>query len=154
MNPPPAMTTPSVAPCTRLDPDAKPATMNTTTIATAWPSASSPMPITLPISNCIGRTDDSSTSITLLDFSSPIPRAICDPYTLISTKTMMTVNSPVSRDDSEVDGTSMPRTGSETPWATADAAPGTVWTRWESPASCASDATAPDGPPSGTCLTM
>ncbi len=128
--------------------------MNTTTIATAWPSASSPMPSTLPISNWIGRTDDSSTSITRLDFSSPMPSAICDPYTLIRIQTTMTVNRPVSRDDSEVDGASSPRTGSETPWATADAAPGTVWIRWESPASCASDATAPEGPPSGTCLTM
>ena len=85
------------------------------------------MPSTLPISSCIGRTDDSSTSITRLDFSSPMPRAICDPYTLIRIQTTMMVNRPVSRDDSDVDGASRPRTGSETPCATADAAPGTVW---------------------------
>ncbi len=62
------------------------------------------MPITLPTSSCTGRTDDSSTSTTRLDFSSPMPSAICDPYTLISTQTMTTVNRPVSRDDSDVDG--------------------------------------------------
>src|SRR5689334_7175885 len=154
MNTPPAMTTPSVAPCTRLDPDANPAMMNTTSIAAAWTSASSPMPSTLPISSWTGRTEDSSTSTTRLDFSSPMPSAICDPYTLISTQTMTTVNSPVSRDDSDVEGASRPRTGNVTPCATADAAPGTVWMSLEIPASWASVPTEPDTPPRGTCLTM
>ncbi len=109
------MTTPSVAPCTRLDPDANPAMMNTASIPAAWASASSPMPSTLPISSWTGRTVDSSTSTTRLDFSSPMPIAICDPYTLISTQMMTTVNSPVSRDDSDVEGASRPRTGSVDP---------------------------------------
>src|ERR1700722_17325167 len=134
MNTPPVITTPSVAPCTRLDPLAKPATTNTTTTAPAWPSASNPMPSTLPISSCTGRTDDSSTSITRLDFSSPMPREICDPYTLISTQTTTTVNRPVSREVSDVDGAWRPRTGSVTPCATAEAAPGTVSISLESPA--------------------
>ena len=77
------------------------------------------MPSTLPTSSWTGRTAESSTSTTRLDFSSPMPSAICDPYTLISTHTMTTVNSPVSRDESDVDGASRPRTGSVTPCATA-----------------------------------
>ena len=142
-----------MAPCTRLDPVANPATMNTTTMATAWASASSPMPSTLPISSCTGRTDDSSTSTTRLDFSSPMPSAICDPYTLIRMKPMITVNSPVSRDDSDVEGACRPLTGSDTPCATAAAAPGTASISLDSPASCARVPTVPDTPPSGTCLT-
>ena len=37
------------------------------------------MPVTLPASNWIGRSEESSTSAILLPFSSPIPSAICDP---------------------------------------------------------------------------
>ena len=85
------------------------------------------MPSTLPTSSWTGRTDDSSTSTTRLDFSSPMPIAICDPYTLIRIQIRTTVNSPVSRDDSDVEGACSPRTGSVTPCATADAAPGTAW---------------------------
>src|SRR5262249_15267854 len=76
------------------------------------------------ISSWIGRTAASSTSTTRLDFSSPMPIAICDPYTLISTHTMITVNSPVSRLPSGLEGGSRPRTGSATPFAAAAAAPG------------------------------
>ena len=49
---------------------------------------------------------------------------------------MITVNRPVSRDDSGVEGGSRPRTGSVTPCATAAAAPGTVSISLDSPASC------------------
>ena len=55
------------------------AAIPTSPVSTSWPRPSSPIPMTLPVSSCHGRSVASRSSTTRLDFSSTTPSATQTP---------------------------------------------------------------------------
>ena len=96
--PPPVITIPGAAPCTRLDPTAAPRPRKVATIRAAWVRARTPMPTTFPTRQ-LDRAERIEHHLRRSGSTSPRrrPSRSASRTALISIHTSTTVNSPVSR---------------------------------------------------------